>query len=194
MPLTVKVWKVKPNYKAFAISMLIVFAIMILGSILASIESVFLLIALLCFALIPISAFSIFVFGKCEKVTANVLSEVEISTWVEVKRFWWILAILFFFYVTVAILSKRYYYVLYCAWIIAFILLGRMQRLKIKITDLGLVFGRSLLLSWDDVENVEILNDKIVLKGRWLAFAVPRGSIPKEILNNLAPTKYHVYS
>ncbi len=179
MPLTVKVWKVKPNYKAFAISMLIVFAIMILGSILASIESVFLLIVLLCLALIPISAFSIFVFGKCEKVTANVLGEVEISTWEEVKRFWWILAILFFFYVAVAILSEQYYYVLYCAWIIAFILLGRMQRLKVKM---------------DDVENVEILNDKIVLKGRWMAFTVPRGSIPKEILNNLAPTKHHVYS
>ncbi|WP_457550710.1 hypothetical protein [Archaeoglobus sp.] len=195
MPLTVKVWKLRPNYKAFALFTVTVFSVEVLGFILSMINSVFLVIVLSVFVLIPIWVASLFLFGGCECITVNVLGEAEVSTWNEVKRFWWLFAIVFLLYVAFAIFSKQYYYVLEGVWIVAFfILFEKKRRLKVKITDLGLVFNRLLLLSWNDIENAEILDDTIVLKGKGRIFTVSNGSIPKEILNNITSTKLHVYN
>ena len=73
------------------------------------INSVFFVIVLSVLALLPFWVASLFLFGECRQVTANVIGEAEVSTWEEVRRFWWLFAIGIGLWIAFVALTGRYY-------------------------------------------------------------------------------------
>jgi hypothetical protein len=187
MPLTVRAWECRLNYKAFAFFTVILFSIEALGFALSMINSVFFVIVLSVLALLPIWVASLFLFGECRQVTANVIGEAEVSTWEEVRRFWWLFAIGIGLWIAFVALTGRYYNLIQIVSFIAVMLVAKINRMKVKITDVGIVFGRMLLLRWDNAK-IEFKGDYVVLRSGLRYFAIPKN----EILNTAIVSLDHV--
>ena len=187
MPLTVRAWECRLNYKAFALFTVILFSIEALGFALSMINSVFFVIVLSVLALLPIWVASLFLFGECRQVTANVIGEAEVSTWEEVRRFWWLFAIGIGLWIAFVALTGRYYNLIQIVSFIAVMLVAKINRMKVKITDVGIVFGRMLLLRWDNAK-IEFKGDYVVLRSGLRYFAIPKN----EILNTAIVSLDHV--
>ena len=187
MPLTVRAWECRLNYKAFAFFTVILFSIEALGFALSMINSVFLVIVMSTLALIPIWVASLFLFGECRQVTANVIGETEVSTWEEFKRFWWLFAIGIGFWIAFVALTGQYYNLIQIASFVAVMLVAKVSRMKVKSTDVGIVFGRMLLLRWDNAK-IEFKGDYVVLRSGLRYFAIPKN----EILNTAIVSLDHV--
>ena len=187
MPLTVRAWECRLNYKAFAFFTVIVFSTEALGFALSMINSVFLVIVLSVLALLPIWVAFLLLFGECRQVTANVIGEAEVSTWEEVRRFWWLFAIGIGLWIAFVALTGRYYNLIQIVSFIAVMLVAKINRMKVKITDVGIVFGRMLLLRWDNAK-IEFKGDYVVLRSGLRYFAIPKN----EILNTAIVSLDHV--
>ncbi|WP_457549216.1 hypothetical protein [Archaeoglobus sp.] len=189
MSLTVEVWRFRPDYKVITVSILLMLSILIFGLSFITIGWIFIFIVMSCLAvLIPISIASRFGFGRWERCSVKVLCEVELSAWDNVKVYLiaflsFLLAIAF-----LSVIKGHYYSFVQIVWsIVIFLILG-MLRFKVKVTDLGVVMGKTLILGWDDVKKVKISNGWVILKGRGRILRLPMDSIPKEVLNNI-PSK-----
>ena len=187
MPLTVRAWECRLNYKAFAFFTVIVFSTEALGFALSMINSVFLVIVLSVLALLPIWVAFLLLFGECRQVTANVIGEAEVSTWEEVRRFWWLFAIGIGLWIAFVALTGRYYNLIQIVSFIAVMLVAKINRMKVKITDVGIVFGRMLLLRCDNAK-IEFKGDYVVLRSGLRYFAIPKN----EILNTAIVSLDHV--
>ena len=151
------------------------------------INSVFFVIVLSVLALLPFWVASLFLFGECRQVTANVIGEAEVSTWEEVRRFWWLFAIGIGLWIAFVALTGRYYNLIQIVSFIAVMLVAKINRMKVKITDVGIVFGRMLLLRWDNAK-IEFKGDYVVLRSGLRYFAIPKN----EILNTAIVSLDHV--
>ena len=185
MPLTVRALECKLNYKAFAFFTVIFFSIEALGFALSMINSVFLVIVLSIVALLPIWIASLFLFGEWRQITANVIGEAEMSTWEEFKQFWWLFAIVIGFWTALVVLTGQYDNLIQIASFVAIMLVVmKCNKMKVKITDVGIVFGKMVLLRWDKAK-IEFKGDYVILRSGLRCFAIPKNEILNTAIVNL---------
>jgi len=174
MPTTVKAWKTEANLKAFIFFLLLIFSLLIMGFIIVD-NPVALVLVLLTFALIPVLGLSPFAMGKHESITAEVLGEAEIDRCHE-HRWIWIIPVVAF--ATVGLLTQRYNLLInaFSFLILAFVL--SRQKVRVLLTDKGLVWGKTLIVGLDEIEKAEVRNGYAIIRKN----SLQRYVVPFEVL------------
>jgi lysylphosphatidylglycerol synthetase-like protein (DUF2156 family) len=188
MNLTIEVWRTKPNLKVFLVFLALIIALIVAGAILASDTPMALLFAIAIFALIPVVILSPLALGKHECITVEVLGEAEIDMGRRVRELWWLYAIPIAAFTFFGLITGQYNSIIYALEILFLILIFSRQRLKVSITDKGVVFGRSLLVDWNEIKNAEVKDSYVIVRKNALQHFV----IPVDVIERYLQLIEHV--
>jgi len=170
----VRAWRSKVNFKVLGLSFVLLFLVLASVVLLSNVALVMFVFCLF-YLLIPILILSSFAFGKHKQVRAEIIKEVEVDRSYEVRRFWWLYAIPIVAFSALGVVTGHYNYVLHSISFLILAFLLSKTKFKVLITDKGLVFGKNMLLSWDEINRVEVKGDYVILhKGWFSSFAIPK--------------------
>ena len=170
----VRAWRSKVNFKVLGLSFVLLFS-MLASAFLLSNVAVAMFVFCLFYLSIPILILSSFAFGKHEQVKAEIIKEVEVDRSYEVRRFWWFYAIPIVAFSISGVVTGHYNYLLHSINFLILAFVFSKTKIKVLITDKGLVFGKNMLLSWNEIRRVEVKGDYVILhKGRFSSFAIPK--------------------
>jgi len=173
----VRAWRSKVNFKVLGLSFVLLFLVLASVVLLSNVALVMFVFCLF-YLLIPILMLSSFAFGKHEQVKAEIIKEVEVDRSYEVRRFWWLYAIPIVTFSALGVVTGHYNYVLHSISFLILAFVFSKTKFKVLITDKGLVFGKNMLLSWDEINRVEVKGDYVILhKSRFSSFAIPKDAL-----------------
>jgi hypothetical protein len=177
----VNAWKTQLNIKAFVVFTILIF--FMIGVMFALIQNPFsLLLFFVVFMLIPIWILSPMALGKHDLVKMEIIKEIEIDRCYEVKRFWWLYATPIAVFSILAIVTERYNLFIHAFQFLILAFLCSRVKIKALLTDKGIVLGKNVLVTWNEIKKAEVKGDYVILrKGRFSCFVIRR-----EYLNDLS--------